>query len=100
MNNSTYGPGLHDRLAPERVFGNHSFTSITVSRNNQAACAVDTEGAAWCWGTNGSGQLGNGVVGGDSTDPVEVAGGHNFTSVSAGTAHTCGVDIDGRAWCW
>lgn len=100
MPNETSGPGAHDRLAPERVFGNHNFTSITVSRNNHAACAVDSDGAAWCWGTNGSGQLGSGVPDKESMSPVKVAGEHNFTTVSAGTAHTCGVDVDGRAWCW
>ncbi|MBK6764292.1 MAG: hypothetical protein IPG68_13930 [Micrococcales bacterium] len=32
--------------------------------------------------------------------PVAVAGGHTFTTLTAGGMHTCGVDTAGKAWCW
>jgi alpha-tubulin suppressor-like RCC1 family protein len=67
-------------------------------------CAATTDGAAWCWGGNSSGQLGNGTTT-DSLVGVRVtkAGGANLTGVtalSAGLDHTCARTSDGAAWCW
>ncbi|PSC76939.1 regulator of chromosome condensation RCC1 [Micractinium conductrix] len=52
-----------------------------------------------CWGKGDSGQLGQGLSQGSST-PVLVAGGHRFTSLTAATRYTCGIDTSIRAWCW
>jgi alpha-tubulin suppressor-like RCC1 family protein len=38
-------------------------------------CATDTNGRAFCWGANYSGQLGNGQSSGDQLTPVQVLGG-------------------------
>ena len=36
-----------------------------------------------------------------STQPLEVAGGHLFTSLAAGLHHACGIEAGtGSAWCW
>lgn len=69
-------------------------------------CGIDQGGAAYCWGSNGSGQLG--VLettarcgqGPCSREPIAVAGGLTFASMSAGPSHTCGVTTDGAAYCW
>ncbi len=62
-------------------------------------CGIDLEGAAWCWGDNGYGQLGVG-----DTRPhdgmVPVSGGHRFERISAGLDLACGSDLDHRVWCW
>jgi alpha-tubulin suppressor-like RCC1 family protein len=69
-------------------------------------CAVTTEGLAYCWGTNGRGELGNGEESQDScgnpceTRPVAVAGGLHFLHVSAGGSFTCGITDDFKAYCW
>jgi alpha-tubulin suppressor-like RCC1 family protein len=63
------------------------------------SCGVTTAGAAYCWGYNWRGQLGDGTNT-DSNVPVAVSGGHNFTSVSAGGYHSCGLTTDGGAYCW
>jgi alpha-tubulin suppressor-like RCC1 family protein len=62
---------------------------------------------AYCWGDNSSGQLGNGTTT-NSSMPIVVAGGLNFTVVSAGGRHTCGVTghnlpsstAAGAVYCW
>lgn len=50
-------------------------------------------------GLGGNGELGNGNDG-NSNVPVQVLGNHTFTSISAGWNHICGVDSEGRGWCW
>ena len=62
-------------------------------------CGVTPGGAAYCWGDNFFGQLGDGTSVARAT-PVPVAGGLRFAAVSAGSFHTCGVTASGAAYCW
>jgi alpha-tubulin suppressor-like RCC1 family protein len=66
------------------------------------ACALDPQGAAWCWGSDSQGQLGrgNGVSGGISRSPVRVSGGLTFFKLAAGGTHTCGLTTNYRVFCW
>jgi len=73
------------------------FTSVTAGYSH--TCGIDTHAAVWCWGSNTSGQLGNGTVSRSGT-PAAVARPMRFASVSAGRAHTCGLTPDGEALCW
>jgi alpha-tubulin suppressor-like RCC1 family protein len=63
-------------------------------------CGVAIGGAAFCWGSNRSGQLGTGAIGSVSLVPVAVAGGQTFTSVTAGRSHTCALTTGGAVFCW
>lgn len=63
------------------------------------ACGLTTEGAAWCWGSGWSGQLGHGAYGAVIA-PAAVAGDLRFTALAAGTSHTCGIAEDRSTWCW
>lgn len=61
-----------------------------------------SSGQAYCWGQNGSGQLGDGTGAGSSV-PVQVApanGGLGVAHVSAGAEFACGLDDQGHAMCW
>jgi alpha-tubulin suppressor-like RCC1 family protein len=82
---------------PRAVTGPVRFTALTMGRAH--ACGLDADGAAWCWGGNSYGQLGD-----ESTDdrltPTAVTGDHQFVSLTSGLDHTCGLDTDGAAWCW
>jgi len=80
------------------------FTNVAqVTAGGLHTCARKTDNTAWCWGENGSGQLG---IGGstDQSVPVQVstAGGLGTVSdISAGTSHTCAIRAnDGSVWCW
>lgn len=54
-------------------------------------CALDTSGAAWCWGDNNDGQLGRaGHVASPTIVPVE--GNRSFAFISAGGTHTCSIE--------
>ena len=59
-------------------------------------CGLTTAGAAWCW----AGYPGDGVGSLSPKQPVQVAGGHQFSMVTAGSTVSCGLDLGGTAWCW
>jgi alpha-tubulin suppressor-like RCC1 family protein len=87
-----------DCVAPTPVTsGAHG--AIAVAAGGEHSCAIDAAGAAWCWGEDQSGQLGdNGSI--DSTKPVPVVGiASGATAVAAGTAHACAL-LAGSVQCW
>jgi alpha-tubulin suppressor-like RCC1 family protein len=53
-------------------------------------CALKTTGAAWCWGANKTGQLGNGSTV-DTVVPVQVAGGKIFSKLAVAPENVCGI---------
>jgi alpha-tubulin suppressor-like RCC1 family protein len=62
-------------------------------------CALTEAGAAWCWGDELEGRLGNGSL--EPTEiPTPVNGGLTFDQISGGHFHTCGLTPEGEAYCW
>ena len=82
---------------PVAVTGGHVFASITTGR--EYTCGLTTTGAAYCWGMNNNGELGDGSTT-SASSPVAVAGGHTFTALESGYAHACAIDDAGNGWCW
>jgi alpha-tubulin suppressor-like RCC1 family protein len=62
-------------------------------------CALMADGAAYCWGQNIHGQLGDGTTQ-NRNRPVRVAGGVAFRSIESGGALTCAFAMDGTEYCW
>jgi alpha-tubulin suppressor-like RCC1 family protein len=85
------------RRAPTPVGGGLRF--LAISAGTRHACAIATDSAAYCWGHNVAGQLGNGTLA-DTALPVAVTGGHKFKLLTAGFSHTCGLTAAGDAYCW
>jgi alpha-tubulin suppressor-like RCC1 family protein len=93
---------LTSRAAPAPVMlGPTGLRAMAVTAGSAHTCAIDVTGQTWCWGRGASGQLGDGTAT-DQPSPVAVAlpGGLTAVSLSAGGAHTCGVDGAGSVWCW
>jgi alpha-tubulin suppressor-like RCC1 family protein len=62
-------------------------------------CVVTTGHLVKCWGSNASGQLGDGTTS-PRTSPVTVSGVAGATAVAAGDAHTCAIVTGGKVRCW
>jgi alpha-tubulin suppressor-like RCC1 family protein len=95
--------------------GNMMFSMVTaggrgssVADNDQAGavCAIDLQGALWCWGDNAFGQLGNGFIGQLATaQPVSKPRAGEWLSITTGAFHTCAVLSDdltssSLVYCW
>jgi hypothetical protein len=78
-------------------------TLTQVSTGSDFACALDTAGAAYCWGDNNYGELGDGNTK-ISLVPVAVdtrgaLAGKTITQISA-WGQPCALDSAGSAYCW
>jgi alpha-tubulin suppressor-like RCC1 family protein len=86
------GPTLYLPASPHVVGG------------SQHSCVLRRDWVALCWGDNRRGQLGyGGPLPGSATQwpaPMPVAGGILFKQLAAGADFNCGLDRDGRAYCW
>ena len=83
--------------APVAVSGGLTFQSVRSSFD--FSCGRTVAGAAYCWGGNSLGQLGNGTSGGTSNVPVAVQGGLTFSQITVGGSYACGLS-GGSTWCW
>jgi alpha-tubulin suppressor-like RCC1 family protein len=71
-----------------------------ISRMRLFACGI-RNGNLYCWGLNISGQLGNGTngYGTDTYTPEKIGEFSNWSAVSAGAGHSCGIR-NGEFYCW
>lgn len=95
-----HGSTTDHTTEPVEVVGGHSWSVVEASQHH--TCGLTTAGTAYCWGMNNGGQLGNGErgFGTESAVPSAVGGGLQFAAISPGDNFTCGVTIDGAAYCW
>jgi alpha-tubulin suppressor-like RCC1 family protein len=82
-------------------------TIVQIASGGYTACAVDSTQAAYCWGNNDFGQLGDGTSnlnghGNPLPQPVDLTGvaGHQFASVAVGFRSACALTPAGTAYCW
>jgi alpha-tubulin suppressor-like RCC1 family protein len=76
---------------------------VAIATSYASACAVLQSEQVECWGSNGSGQLGDPSVSGDSLTPVPVSSfTSNGSSISsdATSDSICGLNNSGQAYCW
>ena len=90
--------GIACGRTPMPVSGPHRFVAVAAGLRH--ACGVTVGGDAYCWGRNFIGELGNGLLGTNSSVPTLVRGGVTFRRVSAGDQHSCGEGTDGELYCW
>ena len=96
-----FGGGYASTANPTPVAsaGGLMFKALSVSKIQDVTCGLTTVGAAFCWGENITGQIGDGTKTARLT-PTAVAGGLTFKSIAVGSAHACAVTVGGDAYCW
>src|SRR2546427_648592 len=96
------GTTTTNRLTPVLVQAPAAVSFAAVGAGDFHTCGVTATGAAYCWGANGSGQLGDGTNTTNRLAPVLVKApaGVSFAAVTAGAVHTCGVTAAGTGYCW
>ncbi len=83
------------------VVSGFSSGAISVSNGRNHECALDIGGAAYCWGNNAFGKLGDGSREYYRYVPTAVSGlVSGVSSISAGPYGTCVALASGEAKCW
>jgi len=98
INNYSFPVAVHQGEIPTGI------TLMQISIGENHICALGSDGKAYCWGKNDNGQLSNNNATVAYT-PVAVHQGQiptgvNLTQISVGSAHTCALGSDSKAYCW
>jgi len=84
---------------PTRISDSGAWLQVTM--DPYASCAIKSDSKLYCWGNNGSGELGSGSQYETFLQPTEVSGGGNWIDVAMGGRYfTCGIKSGGSLWCW
>jgi alpha-tubulin suppressor-like RCC1 family protein len=116
------GIGIADELTnatPRLVSGSLQFKKLSLSA--RSSCGITTGNQLYCWGYNGTGQLGDGstisrtvpTLAASSAHFIDVSLGDGFPTgtvgdlvpiptglAQGGVAHGCALADDQTAWCW
>ena len=94
LGNGTTTPPVNIPVAVSGLSGD-----VAVAGGYQSGYAVKYDGTVWAWGSNGSGELGNGSNV-ESDIPVQVTGLTHVTAVAAGLQTVLALKADGTVWAW
>jgi alpha-tubulin suppressor-like RCC1 family protein len=88
-----------NRDTPTRVSGTTKFASIAAGDSH--TCGLATSGVTYCWGENGSGELGDNTRT-SRTNPAPVASNTTFSRIASRGGKTCGWTISAtpEVYCW
>ena len=95
-------PTLYSNI-PVQVGGSSPLTDvITISAGFFNTVALKNGGTVWAWGSNSSGEVGDGTIIERNT-PVQVGGSSplaDVTAIAAGEFHTVALKSNGTVWAW
>lgn len=93
------GAGATNDFSPEPDSVLTSLRFVQTTTGFYHTCGLAANGEIFCWGSNQSGQLGDGTLD-DHKVPIHVAEGLQFKEVTAGFYHSCGLTQGGEVYCW
>jgi len=88
---------IENLMTPREVKGNISFAQLATGVFQ--TCGIATNGKAYCWGRNGSGQLGDGTTT-MRVEPTAVSANLKFKDIAIGSDHACGISSNDEVYCW
>jgi hypothetical protein len=92
------GGGIPANALAQDAFPGMQFRSVALGGNH--GCGITGAGMTVCWGSNGSGQLGQGAGTASSAVPLPIARAVNATRIESGESGSCAIDDTGRLYCW
>jgi len=100
--NDQIGDGANATVAnaPRRIGSFEDWEIATTGRYH--SCGIRHGGKLYCWGGDGSGQVGDGINFGPdpATAPRRIGTFEDWANTDAGDSHTCGVRSNGKLYCW
>ena len=96
VGNGTAGVSV---LAPAQIGSGTTWLSVELGREH--SCATSAGDDLWCWGDASRGRLAQ-PSGGASyfTTPMQVPGPTNWSAVTSGAEHGCGITANDLLQCW
>lgn len=91
-------PAGQNAIAPQAIPADLSLTSISLG--NIGGCGLRVDGGAVCWGSNASGENGNGTTSSQLDRIAPVAGNLVFSEIQRGPSVACGTTRSGQSYCW
>ncbi|MGY8670817.1 MAG: RCC1 domain-containing protein, partial [Candidatus Poseidoniales archaeon] len=75
---------------------------IAIDLGIESTCTLHDDGSLNCWGENDDGEIGNGLIGGDTSSPIPIQldGGVMATGITSGYRFKCATASDGTIQCW
>ncbi len=91
-----------DVSTPQAVVMPSGVQFASLAAGGSHVCGLTSAGAPYCWGRNNEGQLGLNNTTSPQTTPqaVLMPSGVQFASLTPGYLHTCGLSLEGAAYCW
>jgi alpha-tubulin suppressor-like RCC1 family protein len=104
-------PGEAPALTPVQAGTDTDWASVAPG-DAEHSCALKKDGTLWCWGANGSGEIGDGtqaeetsllwtIGGGNKASPTQETTDGTWSHASTGQGYTCAISSStGIPWCW
>jgi alpha-tubulin suppressor-like RCC1 family protein len=85
------------------IGGTSGTKEVAVGADSVHMCVVKVDGSVWCWGSDGSGELGHASSldqSGMNPTAIQVPGLSSVHHVTVGDGHSCALKTDGSVYCW
>ncbi|MFM6928361.1 MAG: RCC1 domain-containing protein [Bdellovibrio sp.] len=95
----TVGDGTAvSKVNPVVIDSGNNYSKVSMGGYG-AACAITSTGVLKCWGSNYSGNVGNGTTT-QKNSPISIDGMQTYKEVSTSFRHTCGITTSDDLKCW
>jgi alpha-tubulin suppressor-like RCC1 family protein len=93
------GPLHPCTLLPKR-FAGPAIEFTAMDAGVSSACAISKDKLIYCWGSDSTGQIGNGGKGTGAQAALATVAQERFDSITVGGSHACALNLARKAYCW